>query len=79
MLRWPARSALHTGRARLLSSTAEDPGEPLDSVAAAANRSWTPYWRDRNLRSHLEDRLTPSRRVDELFNQVEHPAGIFWG
>lgn len=37
----------------------------------ATDRSWTLYWRDRNLRFHIYDRLAPSRRVDKLLNEID--------
>lgn len=80
MLRWPARSTLRTGRARLPVAHRRGPRRAVRLHGRGASRSWTPYWRDPNLGSHLEDRLVPSRRVDELINQVEHdPTGLFWG
>jgi hypothetical protein len=43
-------------------------------------RSWTLYWRDRNLRFHLYDLLAPSNRVDGLLNEIDRdPTCIFWG
>jgi hypothetical protein len=46
----------------------------------AATRSWTLYWRDRNLRFHIYDRLAPSPRVDDLLNEIDRdPTAIFWG
>jgi hypothetical protein len=45
----------------------------------AADKSWT-LWRDRNLRFHLYDLLTPSSRVDDLLSEIDHdPTCIFWG
>ncbi|MGD9530306.1 MAG: DUF3024 domain-containing protein [Dehalococcoidia bacterium] len=46
----------------------------------AVDRSWTLYWRDRNLRFHLYDRVVPSRRVEALLDEIDDdPTGIFWG
>jgi hypothetical protein len=46
----------------------------------AAGKSWTLYWRHRNLRFHLYDLLAPSNRVDDLLNEIESdPSSIFWG
>jgi hypothetical protein len=46
----------------------------------AANRSWTLYWRDRNLRFRVYQRLAPAQHVDDVLNEIDrHPAGIFWG
>lgn len=46
----------------------------------ATDQSWTLYWRDRNLRFHIYDRLAPSRRVDKLLDEIDDdPTGIFWG
>jgi hypothetical protein len=46
----------------------------------AADKSWTLYWRDRNLRCHLYDLHAPSTRVDDLLTEIDHdPTSIFWG
>ena len=45
-----------------------------------ADMSWTLYWRDRNLRLHVYDRLPPSSRVEDLLAEISRdPTGIFWG
>lgn len=47
---------------------------------AKARQVWTLYWRDRNLRFHLYDRLPPSRHIDDLLTEIDRdPTGIFWG
>ena len=44
----------------------------------AVDKSWTLYWRDRNLRFRIYERLTPSRRVEDLLTEVDDdPTGIF--
>ena len=46
----------------------------------AADKSWTLYWRDRNLRFHLYDLLSPSHQVDDLLTELDRdPTCIFWG
>jgi hypothetical protein len=46
----------------------------------AATRTWTLYWRDRNLRFHRYDQLAPSPRIDDLLAEIDRdPTGIFWG
>ena len=46
----------------------------------AANKSWTLYWRDRNLRFHIYDPLPPSNRIDDLLTEIDRdPTCIFWG
>jgi hypothetical protein len=46
----------------------------------AAGKSWTLYWRDRNLRFHIYDLLAPSNHVDDLLNEIDRdPTCIFWG
>jgi len=46
----------------------------------AASKSWTLYWRDRDLRFHIYDQLAPSSRVEDLLTELERdPTGIFWG
>lgn len=47
---------------------------------AKTTRTWTLYWRDRNLRFHLYDRLPPSPHVDDLLTEIDRdPTCIFWG
>jgi len=46
----------------------------------AASKAWSLYWRDRNLRFHLYERLAPSPGVDELLAEIDRdPTCIFWG
>ncbi|MEQ7009317.1 DUF3024 domain-containing protein [Actinopolymorpha sp. B17G11] len=43
-------------------------------------RSWTLYWRDRNLRFHIYDLLALARRVEHLLTEIDRdPIWIFWG
>jgi hypothetical protein len=45
-----------------------------------ADKSWTLYWRDRNLHFHLYDLLPPSNRIDDLLTEIDRdPTCIFWG
>jgi hypothetical protein len=45
-----------------------------------AEKSWTLYWRDRNLRFHVYDLHAPSNRVEDLLNELDRdPTCIFWG
>jgi hypothetical protein len=45
-----------------------------------ATGRWSLYWRDRNLRFHLYDRLAASPHVDEILREIDRdPTGIFWG
>jgi hypothetical protein len=45
-----------------------------------ATRTWTLYWRDRNLRFHLYDQIEPSPGIDDLLNEIDRdPTAIFWG
>lgn len=47
---------------------------------AKTAKTWTLYWRDRNLRFHLYDRLPPSAHVEDLLLAIDRdPTGIFWG
>jgi len=66
----------------------EDYGPEWSSVPiarlryTAANKSWTLYWRDRNLRFHVYDVVTPSQSVEDLLAEINrdpNPTGIFWG
>ncbi len=44
------------------------------------SRSWALYWRDRNLRFHVYDRVAPSSGVEELLQEIgRDPTAIFWG
>ena len=46
----------------------------------ASEKSWTLYWRDRNLRFHAYTQIGPSSHVGDLLAEVERdPTGIFWG
>jgi hypothetical protein len=46
----------------------------------AAQKSWTLYWRDRDLRFHIYDLLAPSNRIEDLLNEIDRdPTCIFWG
>lgn len=47
---------------------------------SAAAKTWTLYWRDRNLRFHLYDLAPPSQRIDDLLAEItSDPTAIFWG
>jgi hypothetical protein len=47
---------------------------------AKAAKTWTLYWRDRNLRFRLYDRLPPSAHADDLLTEIDRdPARVFWG
>src|SRR5947208_11195893 len=37
-----------------------------------ADKSWTLYWRDRNLRFHSYDPLEPSHQVNDLPTELDH-------
>lgn len=42
------------------------------------SRSWALYWRDRNLRFHVYDRVAPSSGVEELLQEIgRDPTAIF--
>jgi CYTH domain-containing protein len=45
-----------------------------------ASRTWSLYWRDRNLRFHRYDQLPPSPHIDVLLQEVDRdPTALFWG
>ena len=45
-----------------------------------ATRTWTLYWRDRNLRFHRYGQLEPSPHIDDLLTEIDRdPIAIFWG
>lgn len=57
--------------------TASPVARPRDTVV---DRSWTLYWRDRTLNVHLDDRISPKDRVEDLLGELEHdPTCLFWG
>jgi len=46
----------------------------------AADKSWTLYWRDRNLRFHIYESLEPPDGIGDLLNEIDRdPTRIFWG
>jgi hypothetical protein len=41
---------------------------------------WSLYWRDRNLRFHAYDLISPTASIEELLAEVDRdPTAIFWG
>jgi hypothetical protein len=45
-----------------------------------ATRTWPLYRRDRHLRFHLSDELTPSPAIGDLRREIDRdPVTIFWG
>jgi hypothetical protein len=45
----------------------------------AAEKTWTLYWRNRNLRFHTYEPLAPSHRVEDLLTEIDRdPTCIFW-
>jgi hypothetical protein len=45
-----------------------------------SDRIWTIYWRDRNLRFRLYDRVPASVSIDDLLEEIDNdPTCIFWG
>jgi hypothetical protein len=45
-----------------------------------ARREWSIYWRDRNLKFHLYDRVPPTPSVEKLLDEISSdPIAIFWG
>jgi len=46
----------------------------------ATTKTWTLYWRDRNLNFHRYDLLDPSPRIEDLLAELDRdPTAIFWG
>jgi Protein of unknown function (DUF3024) len=44
------------------------------------NRTWSLYWRDRNLKFHAYDLCPPSATVQDLLDEIDRdPTAIFWG
>lgn len=47
---------------------------------SAADRTWTLFSRDRNLRFHAYDLIKPSRDIDDILAEIDRdPINIFWG
>lgn len=45
-----------------------------------ARKEWSLYWRDRNLKFHLYDRVAPTPTIQVLLDEVTaDPISIFWG
>jgi hypothetical protein len=45
-----------------------------------ATRSWSLYWRNRNLKFHEYDWVPAAANIEELLGEVDRdPTGIFWG
>jgi hypothetical protein len=45
-----------------------------------ARRTWSLYWRDRNLRWHAYQHAAATGTVQTLLEEIERdPTGIFWG
>lgn len=64
----------------------EDYGPEWTRLAVArlryvkARREWSLYWRDRNEKFHLYDRVTSTPSIQDLLDEVEaDPTNIFWG
>ena len=79
-------AARHLTIVELRAPWQEDTGQAWTSFPiarmryTAAEKSWTLYWCDRNLRFHLYDLLAPTNRVDDLLTEIDRdPTSIFWG
>jgi hypothetical protein len=47
---------------------------------SAADRTWTLFSRDRNLRFHAYALIKPSRNIDDILAEIDRdPSNIFWG
>lgn len=45
-----------------------------------SRREWSLFWRDRNQKFHLYDRIEPSPNVAKLLAEIDaDPTSIFWG
>ena len=43
-------------------------------------QQWSLNWRDRNLKFHAYDRVSPTSDVETLLAEIAHdPTAIFWG
>jgi Protein of unknown function (DUF3024) len=54
---------------------------PIARLRYAKTRGvWSLYWRDRNLRFHAYDLVSPTATIEELLAEVDaDPTAIFWG
>ena len=54
---------------------------PIARLRYAKTRGvWSLYWRDRNLRFHAYDLVSPTASIEELLAEVDRdPTAIFWG
>lgn len=44
------------------------------------SKTWSLFWRDRNLRFHEHDQVAPSATIDDLLAEIDRdPTHIFWG
>jgi hypothetical protein len=47
---------------------------------AKTTKTWTLYWRDRNLRFQVYDRLPPTPQVEDILTEIDRdPICVFWG
>jgi hypothetical protein len=45
-----------------------------------ASKTWSLFWRDRNLQFHEYDRVAPSPHTEDLLQEIARdPTAIFWG
>lgn len=65
---------------------AEDAGEEWTRFPIArlhytkSSKLWTLYYRDRNLKFHLDDPAPPAESIATLLSEIDKdPTGIFWG
>ncbi len=50
------------------------------SALVKVRREWSLYWRDRNLKFHLYDRVPPTPTIQVLQDEVTADStSIFWG
>ena len=41
---------------------------------------WVLYWRDRNSKWHLYERIAPVKNIDRILAEIDRdPTGIYWG
>ena len=56
-------------------------GNPIARLRYAKTaKTWTLFWRDRDLRFHTYKQLPPSTHIDDLLSEVDSdPTCLFWG
>lgn len=53
---------------------------PVARLRRRRDGVWTLYWRDRNLKFHRYEEVSPTSSIDVLLDEIDRdPTAIFWG